>query len=106
MKTSYDPRYAFETCPKCGRDWQRIDWGCSRHQLTCGYPVPAMPSSVGVHSRTVEQWQAWDEANLSPQQRGLALREHEPYDPPRAPEATPRQASASDVLRPGDEVRQ
>lgn len=38
-----DPRYSYATCPKCERNWQLIDWGCSLHVLVCGHPVPATP---------------------------------------------------------------
>ena len=23
-------------CPKCGRRWQLLDWGCALHRLSCG----------------------------------------------------------------------
>jgi hypothetical protein len=33
---SGDRRYEYVTCQKCGKQWQRIDWNCSLHQVTCG----------------------------------------------------------------------
>ncbi len=36
-----DPAYDYSVCSKCQQPWQNIDYGCARHQLTCGYPLPA-----------------------------------------------------------------
>jgi hypothetical protein len=30
-----DPRYEYVVCPSCGQRYQRIDFGCARHWLTC-----------------------------------------------------------------------
>jgi len=32
-----DPRYEYVTCPACGQRWQRIDWACTQHALSCFY---------------------------------------------------------------------
>jgi hypothetical protein len=29
-------RYNYVKCKKCGRHFQRIDWNCALHQITCG----------------------------------------------------------------------
>jgi hypothetical protein len=34
--THQDARYERVLCRKCHRWWQRIDWNCAAHQLTCG----------------------------------------------------------------------
>jgi hypothetical protein len=44
--SNYDPRYAFVTCSKCGQKWQRIDYGCARHALTCSKNYAPFPSQV------------------------------------------------------------
>lgn len=35
-----DIRYHYSACPSCGQVLQNIDYGCARHQITCGYPLP------------------------------------------------------------------
>ena len=55
----YDPRYTFVTCPSCKQQFQRIDWNCARHQLTCGYPCPA-PAEGYPTDRTIEGWRKFD----------------------------------------------
>ena len=39
-----DPRYEYVTCPACGQRWQRIDWACTQHALSCSVdPLPSQP---------------------------------------------------------------
>lgn len=41
---SSDPRYEHVTCPACGQRWQRIDWGCQQHAISCTVnPLPPQP---------------------------------------------------------------
>jgi hypothetical protein len=35
-----DPRYKHVTCPLCGQSYQRMDYRCAAHELTCGHPIP------------------------------------------------------------------
>jgi len=59
----YDRRYAFVTCSKCHQKYQRIDYGCARHQVTCGYPLPAQIEPRPETALTSEEWQEFDLAN-------------------------------------------
>jgi formylmethanofuran dehydrogenase subunit E len=34
-KTMRDPRYEFVRCSACGEIWQRIDFRCEVHRMTC-----------------------------------------------------------------------
>ena len=61
---NYDSRYAFVTCSKCQRRWQRIDYGCSLHVLTCGYPLPAQNEPEPVRALTSDEWWRFDAENL------------------------------------------
>lgn len=66
-RTEYDPRYAYVTCSKCGQKWQRLDYGCARHALTCadkGYgPLPPQVEPMPTTALTTEQWEQFDDAN-------------------------------------------
>lgn len=43
--TPRDIRYEYVICLQCRQEWQRIDWGCARHQLTCSYPLPPIETA-------------------------------------------------------------
>jgi hypothetical protein len=60
MRT-YDSRYAFVTCKHCGKVWQRLDFGCALHNLSCDKAQrfetiePTAPSGL-----TADQRRAFD----------------------------------------------
>ena len=58
--TKYDPRYTYQTCPKCYRRIQRIDWRGSLHELTCGHPVPDPVEPLPHRPLREDAWQEWD----------------------------------------------
>jgi hypothetical protein len=35
IRADTNRRYEHVTCPQCGLQWQRIDWKCALHALTC-----------------------------------------------------------------------
>ena len=55
----YDPRYIVCHCDRCGKAYQRIDWNCASHQLTCGYTPPPLDLPI---DKTIIGWQRFDEA--------------------------------------------
>jgi hypothetical protein len=57
---AYDHRYTYVTCSKCLNKWQRIDYGCAHHQLTCGYPLPAQLEPNPTRALTTEEWEQFD----------------------------------------------
>lgn len=65
----YDSRYAYVHCSNCGQLYQRINYGCARHVLTCGYPLPQQVEPQPAKALTCEEWEAFDAANLPKDQR-------------------------------------
>ena len=60
---SYDPRYAFVTCSKCLRKWQRIDYRSAHHTLTCGRELPKPVEPGPTRPLTSAEWEAFDDAS-------------------------------------------
>lgn len=48
-----DVMYDYSVCSKCGQRWQNIDYGCARHQVTCGYPLPPRVESFKAGDRVI-----------------------------------------------------
>lgn len=59
----YDPRYSYVTCSRCRQKFQRLDYGCARHQLTCGYPLPQQVEPNPPRALTSDEWRDFDAAN-------------------------------------------
>ena len=59
----YDPPYANVTCSKCGRKYQRLDYGNAAHQLTCGCPLPPQVEPQPGKSLSLGEWRQFDADN-------------------------------------------